>query len=88
MGEITNRRKGVGKMKNIKFYARPNGGHIHASLKCPMLDGAVFKELGYEEVALEEAQKRGLSPCRCVNEAFNPKRPLTINELIEMLSKD
>lgn len=74
-------------MLNAKFYARPDGRHIHASLKCPMLEGAVFKELEYEEITLEEAQKRELRLCGCVDETFKLERFLTINGLVQYLAK-
>lgn len=74
--------------KNVKFYARPYGSHIHASKKCTMLAGAVFKELEYEEITLEEAQKRELSLCGCVDETFGLKRFLTINGLVKYLEKE
>lgn len=72
---------------NLKFYARPYGSHIHASRKCTMLAGGVFKELGYEEITLEEAQKRELSLCGCVDETFGIKRFLTINGLVEYMKE-
>ena len=74
-------------MKEVKFYARPHGKHIHASEKCPLLEGAVFMELGYEEVTLEEAQKRELSLCGCVDETFKLERYLTLNSFIRMLNE-
>jgi hypothetical protein len=74
-------------MTQYKFYARPDGSHIHSSADCPMLEGEVFKELGYEEITLEEAQKRELSLCRCVDETFGLKRFLTINGLVNMMTE-
>jgi len=74
-------------MKQYKFYARPEGWHIHSSRDCPLLVGAVFKELDYEEITLEEAQKRELSLCSCVDETFGIKRFLTINGLIKYLAE-
>lgn len=71
-----------------KFYARPYGTHLHSSKKCPMLMGAVFKELEYQEITLEEAQKRELSLCGCVDETFGLKRFLTISGLISFLEKE
>jgi len=53
-----------------------------------MLAGAVFKELEYGEITLEEAQKRGLSLCGCVDKTFGLERYLTINGLIKYLEKD
>lgn len=76
------------KPEDVKFYARPYGSHIHASRKCTMLVGAVFKELEYEEIILEEAQKRELSLCGCVDETFGIKRFLTINGLVKYLEKE
>lgn len=73
--------------KLVKFYARPHGGYIHSSLKCSMLAGAVFEELGYEEIVLEEAQKRGLSLCSCVYETLDSNRYLTASGLIETLAR-
>jgi hypothetical protein len=75
-------------MKQYKFYARPYGTHVHASLDCPMLIGEVFKELGYEAIALEEAQKRELSLCGCVDSTFGLERFLTVIGLIEYLRKE
>jgi len=75
-------------MSQYKFYARPYGAHIHASRDCTMLAGEVFKELGYEEVTLEEAQKRELRLCGCVDEAFELKQFLTVTGLTEYLRKE
>jgi hypothetical protein len=74
-------------MTQYKFYARLGGSHIHSSADCPMLAGAIFKELEYEEITLEEAQKRELSLCGCVDKDFGLKRFLTIIGLVEYLSK-
>ncbi len=74
-------------MTQYKFYARPVGSHIHSSTNCPMLAGAAFKELGYEEITLEEAQKRELSLCKCVRETLGLKRFLTINGMVNMLAE-
>ena len=49
-----------------KYYARPNGKHYHADLKCPMLNDGQFKDYGYKEVTKEEVNKRNLFPCSCV----------------------
>lgn len=74
-------------MREVKFYARPTGNHIHASKKCPLLGGAVFEQLEYEEITLEEAQKRELSLCQCVDETFGLERYLTLNDFIRVLNK-
>jgi hypothetical protein len=75
-------------IKDVKFYARPYGTHLHASKKCQMLIGTIFKQLEYDEITLEEAQKRELSLCGCVDETFGVKRFLTINGLIKYIEKE
>ena len=56
------------------FYSRPDGGHVHASKECPMLQGGDFEELGYEEITLNEARIRGLLCCSCMNKVFGKTR--------------
>lgn len=76
------------KPEDAKFHARPYGTHFHASKKCTMLVGGVFKELDYEEITLEEAQKRELSPCNCVETTLKIGRYLTVDGLIKYLEKE
>ena len=58
----------------IHFYARPDGGHIHAGKECPMLKDGDFKKLGYAEISLDEARARKLTCCSCMDRVFKPKR--------------
>ena len=75
-------------MNQYKFYARPYGNYIHMSTKCPMLAGAIFKELDYSEITLEEAQKRGFLLCKCVVDKLGITQFTTTGDLIKYLAKE
>jgi hypothetical protein len=68
---------------NIKYYARPDGGHIHSNITCPMLDGTQFKEYGYKEINLHEAERRNLIPCTCVYKDLGTKNTRLTIELLK-----
>lgn len=48
------------------LYARLGGSHAHTDLNCPMLRGDEFRLLRYKEISVDEAQKRRLTPCACM----------------------
>jgi len=52
--------------ENKVFYAMPKGWCYHTKRSCPMLAYGQFRLHGYREITLEEAERRGLHPCRCV----------------------
>lgn len=63
---------------NIRFYARPKGGHIHSNRNCPMLNGGQFEHYEYCSVSLEGAEQRTLKVCPCVNDTLHSHHRLTI----------
>ena len=66
---------------SIRFYARPDGGHIHSDKECPMLKDGDFERLGYEEVSLDEARARKLMCCSCMDKVFKPRRRIVKKEV-------
>lgn len=63
-------RSSKGGNHKLRFYARPQGTHIHASKKCELLSGNQFQRYGYREIGLGEAEERRLSVCPCVYEVL------------------
>lgn len=50
----------------IKYYARPSGGHYHTNLDCSMLIDGQFEKLKYQEIPFVAINGRKLIPCSCV----------------------
>jgi len=72
----------------ITFYARKGGRHLHCSKECPMLEGKQFEHYKYKEITLDEAQKRNLWICSCINKRFASHHRLTIPNLKRLNLKD
>lgn len=64
-------------MSGLVLYARPGGGHVHTSRECLLLGGPQFEYYKYTEITADEAVKRDLIPCACINKTFNSHHRLT-----------
>ncbi len=71
----------------IKFYARPNGDHIHSDLDCSAFSGGRFTELGYQETTLDEAFRKGLKVCACVGKMLGRPGYLTVMRVKRLVAE-
>lgn len=72
---------------NIRFYARPKGGHIHSNRNCPMLNNGQFDHYGYHLVSFGEAKRRSLQVCACVNDTLHSHHRLTLTDVEELVRR-